>query len=52
MPSADAYAAHLAGLERAEQVIAHHHALPRGLSGGQAIGALMGRHYSSGPRLR
>ena len=47
MPSATVYATHLAGLERAEQVIAHHYTRYLGdLSGGQAIGTLMGRHYS------
>ena len=47
MSGAAAYAAHLAGLERAEQVIAHHYTRYLGdLSGGQAIGTLMGRHYS------
>ncbi|WP_436326088.1 heme oxygenase (biliverdin-producing) [Brevibacterium sp. FAM 27836] len=50
MPSSDAYAAHLAGLERPEQVIAHHYTRYLGdLSGGQAIGALMARHYALGP---
>ncbi|UVI35134.1 heme oxygenase (biliverdin-producing) [Brevibacterium spongiae] len=49
MPSADAYAARLAGLERAEQVIAHHYTRYLGdLSGGQAIDTLMGRHYGLG----
>ena len=47
MPSATVYATHLVGLERAEQVIAHHYTRYLGdLSGGQAIGTLMGRHYS------
>lgn len=47
MPSATAYADHLTGLERPEQVIAHHYTRYLGdLSGGQAIGTLMGRHYS------
>ena len=47
MPSATVYATHLAELERAEQVIAHHYTRYLGdLSGGQAIGTLMGRHYS------
>lgn len=46
MPSATAYAAHLTELERPEQVIAHHYTRYLGdLSGGQAIGTLMGRHY-------
>ncbi|MCU4296808.1 biliverdin-producing heme oxygenase [Brevibacterium permense] len=46
MPGASAYAAHLQGLDRAEQVIAHHYTRYLGdLSGGQAIGTLMGRHY-------
>lgn len=45
--SAEAYAAHLSGLTQPEQVIAHHYTRYLGdLSGGQAIGALMGRHYS------
>lgn len=44
--SAEAYAAHLSGLTQPEQVIAHHYTRYLGdLSGGQAIGALMGRHY-------
>lgn len=46
MPSATAYAHHLADLDRPEQVIAHHYTRYLGdLSGGQAIGALMARHY-------
>ena len=45
--SADAYADHLNRLTRPEQLIAHHYTRYLGdLSGGQAIGALMGRHYS------
>ena len=45
--SAEAYADHLDRLERPEQVIAHHYTRYLGdLSGGQAIGALMERHYS------
>lgn len=45
--SAEAYADHLNRLTRAEQLIAHHYTRYLGdLSGGQAIGALMGRHYS------
>ncbi|MCI4011091.1 biliverdin-producing heme oxygenase [Brevibacterium sp. ZH18] len=44
--SAEAYAAHLDALETPEQIIAHHYTRYLGdLSGGQAIGALMGRHY-------
>lgn len=44
--SAESYAAHISGLTRPEQVIAHHYTRYLGdLSGGQAIGALMGRHY-------
>lgn len=45
--SAEAYADHLNRLTRPEQLIAHHYTRYLGdLSGGQAIGALMGRHYS------
>lgn len=45
--SAEAYAAHLAGIESPEQLIAHHYTRYLGdLSGGQAIGALMARHYA------
>lgn len=45
--SAVTYADHLGRLEHPEQVIAHHYTRYLGdLSGGQAIGALMGRHYS------
>lgn len=45
--SAESYADHLCGLTRPEQLIAHHYTRYLGdLSGGQAIGALMGRHYS------
>ncbi|MBM6589008.1 biliverdin-producing heme oxygenase [Brevibacterium sp. RIT 803] len=44
--SAEAYARHLGRLDKPEQVIAHHYTRYLGdLSGGQAIGALMGRHY-------
>ena len=44
--SAEAYARHLGQLDKPEQVIAHHYTRYLGdLSGGQAIGALMGRHY-------
>lgn len=44
--SAEAFAAHLNALETPEQVIAHHYTRYLGdLSGGQAIGALMARHY-------
>ena len=40
------YARHLGQLDKPEQVIAHHYTRYLGdLSGGQAIGALMGRHY-------
>lgn len=47
MAAAEAYAAHLERLDRPEQVIAHHYTRYLGdLSGGQAIGALMGRHYA------
>jgi heme oxygenase len=50
MPSARTYAAHLDGLDRPEQVIAHHYTRYLGdLSGGQAIGTLMGRHYDLQP---
>ena len=46
MPSANAYAAHLSRLGSPEQVIAHHYTRYLGdLSGGQAIGTLMRRHY-------
>lgn len=45
--SAEAYAEHLSGLAGPEQLIAHHYTRYLGdLSGGQAIGALMGRHYA------
>ncbi|MDN5805896.1 MAG: biliverdin-producing heme oxygenase [Brevibacterium sp.] len=45
--SAETYADHLNRLTRPEQLIAHHYTRYLGdLSGGQAIGALMGRHYS------
>ena len=45
--SAEAYADHLSGLTGPEQLIAHHYTRYLGdLSGGQAIGALMGRHYA------
>ncbi|GAA1850569.1 heme oxygenase (biliverdin-producing) [Brevibacterium marinum] len=48
--AARAYADRLDRLERPEQVIAHHYTRYLGdLSGGQAIGALMGRHYSLPP---
>ncbi len=44
--SAQAYADHLAALGAPEQMIAHHYTRYLGdLSGGQAIGTLMGRHY-------
>lgn len=44
--SAEAYADHLNRLTKPEQLIAHHYTRYLGdLSGGQAIGALMGRHY-------
>lgn len=44
--SAEAYGRHLGRLDKPEQVIAHHYTRYLGdLSGGQAIGALMGRHY-------
>lgn len=44
--SAEAYGRHLGQLDKPEQVIAHHYTRYLGdLSGGQAIGALMGRHY-------
>ncbi|AZT98151.1 heme oxygenase (biliverdin-producing) [Brevibacterium aurantiacum] len=47
MASAEDYADHLNRLTRPEQLIAHHYTRYLGdLSGGQAIGALMGRHYS------
>lgn len=43
---AQAYAEHLAALGTPEQMIAHHYTRYLGdLSGGQAIGTLMGRHY-------
>lgn len=43
---AEAYARHLGHIDKPEQVIAHHYTRYLGdLSGGQAIGALMGRHY-------
>lgn len=46
---AQAYAAHLNRLEEPEELIAHHYTRYLGdLSGGQAIGALMGRHYGLG----
>lgn len=45
--AARAYAAHLERLDQPEQVIAHNYTRYLGdLSGGQAIGALMGRHYA------
>lgn len=47
MPSANAYASHLESLDSPEQVIAHHYTRYLGdLSGGQAIGTLMRRHYA------
>jgi heme oxygenase len=47
MPATEAYVRHLRSLERPEQVIAHHYTRYLGdLSGGQAIGALMRRHYA------
>lgn len=48
--SAEAYADHLNRLTKPEQLIAHHYTRYLGdLSGGQAIGALMARHYALGP---
>ncbi|TSI14565.1 heme oxygenase (biliverdin-producing) [Brevibacterium aurantiacum] len=45
--SAETYAARLEQIEKPEQLIAQHYTRYLGdLSGGQAIGALMGRHYA------
>lgn len=50
LTSAEAYATHLDGLTGPEQLIAHHYTRYLGdLSGGQAIGTLMARHYHLAP---